>query len=330
MTQKNTIPIFFSIDEAYAPYLSTALMSLFEHTSKEKQYDIIIVYHKLTRTSQDKLKRIANDYPQVNMIFIEMQKNLIGIFDRKETRLKADIFTPTIYYRIFLPEMFPQYDKGVYLDSDIIVLEDIAELFNTNLNNNLLAACLDMSTIDNPVFRQYFIDAVGIKTDQYFNAGVLLMNFKQFRRKKIWDYFLHLLNTYNFDTVAMDQDYLNIVCNGKVKYLDISWNTMPTSKHYSEAHPKLIHYNLFFKPWHYDDTRYSEFYWEYANNSIFLDSILKEKKQFTEMILNGNEMSDDVRMKLLISRCKEIIKEKNTFKKVFSKTGANNHDYRWR
>lgn len=319
--KKKIIPVFFTVDERYAPYLSTALMSLVEHTSEEYQYDINIIYHELTRGSQKKLAKIADGYSQINMIFTEMQESLEGISDRKETRLKADCFTPTIYYRIFIPEMFPQYDKGIYLDSDIIVLEDVAKLFNTDLGDNLLAACLDMSTFNNPIFAKYFADAVGIGTDQYFNSGVLLMDFKKFRDEEFCEHFLYLLNTYDFDTVAPDQDYLNAMCRGRVKYLNIAWNVMPTSENHSHIQPKLIHYNLFFKPWHYDGTRYEEYYWEYANKSVFLKRVLKEKKQFEKKSAKGKEKTDDDRMVQILARCEEILEGEITFKKVFSKNG---------
>ena len=150
--KKKIIPVFFSVDENYAPYLSTALASLIEHTSDKYKYNLHVVYHDLSRRSQRKITKLGEGHDNVQIIMTEMQETLSGISDRKSTQLKADYFTPTIYYRIFLPEMFPQYSKGIYLDSDIIVNDDIAKLFNISLNNNLIAACVDMSTQGNPLF----------------------------------------------------------------------------------------------------------------------------------------------------------------------------------
>ena len=311
---RNLIPVFFTADERYAPYLSTALISLLEHTTKKYKYDINIIYHDITRRSLRKLEKLGEGYDNVNLIFTEMQETLEGISDRKSTRLKADCFTPTIYYRIFLPEMFPQYEKGIYLDSDVIVLEDVAKLYETDLGDNLLAACLDMSTFGNKLFTRYFRDAIGVGTDGYFNSGMLLMDFKKFRDEEFCEHFLYLLNTYDFDTVAPDQDYLNAMCKGRVKYLDISWNTMPTAENLSKEKLKLIHFNLFFKPWHYDGTRYEEYFWEYAAKSSFLKAIQREKATFGT---KGGK-TDDERLKQMSERVEEILESEVTFKKVFT------------
>jgi len=310
---RNLVPVFFTADERYAPYLSTALMSLIEHVSDKYVYDINVIYHDMSEASMQKLQKLNAGRANVNLIFTEMKQTLEGIYDRKETRLKGDCFTPTIYYRIFLPEMFPQYDKAIYLDSDIIVLEDIGKLFDVDLGDSLLAACLDMSTFGNKLYARYFREAVGVSTDEYFNSGVLLMNFKQFRDEEFCEHFLYLLNTYDFDTVAPDQDYLNAMCNKRVKYLDISWNTMPTSESLSKENIKIVHYNLFFKPWHYDGTRYEEYFWEYARKSSFLGEIEREKRDFAK---NGSK-SDEERVEMLDVRVKEILAGEVTFRKVF-------------
>ena len=312
--KKKIVPVFFSVDENYAPYLSTALASLIDHTSEKYQYNLHVVYHNLTRRSLRKLQKLNVGHEEnVNIIAIEMQETLSGISDRKSTQLKADYFTPTIYYRIFLPEMFPQYDKGLYLDSDIIVNDDVAKLFETDLKGNLIAACVDMSTQGNPLFCKYFDDAVGIQHDRYFNSGVLVIDFEKFREEEFCEHFLYLLNKYDFDTVAPDQDYLNAMCVGRVKYLDIAWNAMPTPDHHPMKDPKIVHYNLFFKPWHYDGTDYEELFWEYATHSAFYKTIEKEKKTFSKKSVKG----DEERLAQMTERVKEILKAEVTFKKIF-------------
>ena len=308
------VPVFFTADENYEPYLSTALASLVDHVSKKNDYDVNVIYHNMKRSTMRKLEKIGKDVDNVNIILTEMQETLTGISDRKETRLKADCFTPTIYYRLFLPEMFPQYDKGIYLDSDIIVLGDVAELYKKELGeNNILAACTDMSTQGNELFCKYFEDAVGVRHDKYFNSGVLLMDFKKFRDEEFCEHFFYMLNKYDFDTVAPDQDYLNALCKDRVMYLDYEWNTMPSGGFAHIEKPKIVHYNLFFKPWHYDGTEYEEYYWPYANKSAFIREIMREKKSFTRK----SKKSDEERLRQMSERVEEILKGEVTFKKIF-------------
>ena len=111
-----------------------------------------------------------------------------------------------------------------------------------------------------------------------------------------------------------DQDYLNAMCKGRVKYLDISWNTMPTSESLSKEKLKIVHYNLFFKPWHYDGTRYEEYFWEYANRSSFAKDIHNEKKNFAK----NNGKTDEERLNQMSQRVMEILESEITFKKVFN------------
>ncbi len=310
--KKLTVPVFFSADEKYAPYLGVAIKSLIDHTNKEYDYILHVVYHDMRKRTVRKIEDLAKERDNVKIVATEMKDQLHGISDRKETRLKGDYFTPTIYYRIFLPEMFQDYDKGIYLDSDIVVLGDVAELYKIDLEDNLIAACPDMSTYDNQLFGDYFEQVVGIKRRNYINSGVLLMDFKKFRDEEFVERFLYLLNTFDFDTVAPDQDYLNAMCYGRIKHLDLIWNAMPTPTQKRIRNPMIVHYNLFFKPWHYDGTMYEEHFWKYANESTFLKEIERAKKAFSRWDNKG----DEKRLQQMTDRVVEILRNEVTFKKV--------------
>lgn len=310
--KKITVPVFFSVDEKYAPYLGVAMASLIEHTNKEYNYEIHVVHNNTKKRTMRKIEKLANGYDNVKIILTEMKDKLSGISDRKETRLKGDYFTPTIYYRIFLPEMFPDYDKGIYLDSDIVVLGDVAELYKTELGDNLIGACSDISANNNQLFCEYFEKVVGVNSKKYINSGVLLMNFKKMRDEEFVERFLYLLNTYDFDTVAPDQDYLNSMCYGRILQLDQIWNAMPTPTQKFVRNPMIVHYNMFFKPWHYDGTMYEEHFWKYANESAFLKDIQREKKSFTRWDKKG----DEKRLQWMADRVTEILGNEMTFRTV--------------
>ena len=128
----------------------------------------------------------------------------------------------------------------------------------------------------------YYENAVGIARDEYINSGVLLMNLKKLREKSFTKHFLNLLNKYHFDTVAPDQDYLNVICHGNILYLEDVWDAMPTEGGKELANPKLIHYNLFQKPWCYDNIGYADYFWKYAKQSKFYDQILEYKKNYSK------------------------------------------------
>ena len=170
-----------------------------------------------------------------------------------------------------------------YLDSDIVILSDIAELYNTEMGDNLVAAAPDdvIQTIE--VFQEYAEKVVGVADyHNYFNAGILIMNLDAMRKFKFQEKFLYLLGAVKF-SVAQDQDYLNRLCKGRVKLLENTWDRMPIGGDVVERSKiHLIHYNLAFKPWHFEDILYKEYFWKYAQKTEYFNRILEIKENYTE------------------------------------------------
>lgn len=275
---KEEIPIFFAVDDNYIPFLGVALKSLIENASKEYKYAIKILY---TSVSGENIKKIMKNENEIfNIEFVNLSSQVEKIRDKLYTR---DYFSNTTYYRLLIPELYPQYSKVIYLDSDIIVLKDITKLYKTNIENKLLAAAPDdvIQTID--VFRNYAEKVVGVSNyENYFNAGILVMNLKELRDFKFKEKFMYLLSTTRF-SVAQDQDYLNRLCKGNIVLISKAWNKMPVSGDCVERSKiNLVHYNLAFKPWKFDNTLYQEYFWKYAKKTEFYNEILEIKSNYTE------------------------------------------------
>ncbi|MCC8064427.1 MAG: glycosyltransferase family 8 protein [Clostridiales bacterium] len=314
--KQDKIPIFFTVDESYAPYLDCAIRSMMENASKSHTYEIIVLHEDLTEESQKKLS--ADVKPPFQIRFLPMKDKLAGITDRAENRLRCDYFTLTIYFRLFIADLFPEYDKGVYLDSDIVVPGDISQLFQTELGDNIIAACADRSITPVPELVEYVEDAVGVPIDQYINSGILVMNLKKMREVGFSSHFLHLLQTYHFDCLAPDQDYFNAMCSGSIVYLDECWDAMPPEGGGTGAtleHPNLIHYNLFQKPWCYDDIPYEEYFWRYAKASPFYEDIVHHKENYSE----EQKVSDRTCLGNMVRKGPEVCKQPITFRKMGEK-----------
>ena len=276
------IPIFFTIDDGYAPYLHVALISLIENASEDRKYKIIVVYQELNKENRNNLAALVKNHQNFEIEFKYMKQSLDMITDRIENRLRSDYFTMTIYFRIFIPDMYPEYDKAIYIDSDIVVPGDISELYDTDMHNNLIGVVKDGSVNDVAELQRYMTESLGLKLGDYFNSGMLLMNMKELRNVKLAEHFLYLLNKYHFDCVAPDQDYLNSMCYGKIEYLDSCWDAMPNRNKPEIKNPKIIHYNLFDKPWCYDDIQYQDYFWKYARQSVYYDQIKAFKAAYTD------------------------------------------------
>lgn len=310
MINNKEIPIFFTIDNKYVPYISVAIKSMTQNASKDYNYKIIVLHQELTEDNMNNISSLATD--NFDIEFVYMKDGLDSITDRVENRLRCDYFTLTIYFRLFIPDMFPQYDKGIYIDSDIVVSGDISELYNIELGDNLVGACADKSVVDVPELAKYMEESIGVNKNQYVNSGVLLMNLKEMREKEFSKRFLTLLNKYHFDCIAPDQDYLNAICNGKILYLDDKWDAMPTEGKEELENPSIIHYNLFQKPWCYDNIQYEDYFWKYAKQTCYYDEIVEFKNNYSE----EQKQSDRECLNTLVKKGGMMPDKEITFKKV--------------
>ena len=310
MIYQKEIPVFFTIDNSYAPFLAAALSSAIKNCSPQRQYKAIILHQELTKENMEKLSLLATG--NFSIEFVEMKDGFEGITDRMSNRLRCDYFTLTIYFRLFIATMFPQYDKAIYIDSDVVVLGDLAELFDTDIGDNFIGACADKSVVDVPELARYMEEAVGVSRYEYINSGVLLMNLIALRENEFDKHFLNLLNTYHFDCIAPDQDYINAICNGKIHYLDEVWDAMPNDNAQPLSNAKLIHYNLFSKPWCYEGIQYGDYFWEYIKNTGYETDALEYKKNYSE----EQKQNDSKCLELLIKRGAEICEADITFLKI--------------
>ena len=310
----NTIPVFFASNDKYVPYLDVAISSIVENSSKENNYEIIVLKTDISEENQNKLLKHARDniaikFYDVNAILEPIKKQLPDMF----------YYTLAAYYRLFIETAFPQYDKAIYLDCDLVLMTDIAKLYNEDLGDNLVAAVFEQNTDRDPRFTNYVKDIIGIPPKTYFNSGVMLMNLKEFRNFKVQERFLNMLTTYNFDCLAPDQEYLNTICHGRVKYLPTGWN-----KHSFPEPPEgelnICHYALANKPWHYADTINGEHFWNYAKKSQFYNDILNEFNNFSE-----EDKKRDYQMFLnLLDSIEKIKTSERTIKKLwFDKINKN-------
>lgn len=308
---KITIPIFYAIDDGYAKFVAVSIKSLIMNANNNYNYDINVIYENLSEENAQKLKSLETD--NVKIILTEMNQNLSMITDKLGNRLREYTFTLTIFFRLFIPVMFPKYNKCIYVDADTVISDDISRLYNEDLGDNYLGCIVDKSTIDNEILASYFEEVVGIPRDKYINSGVLLMNSKKLRELKIDEKFLDLYTKYGFDVIAPDQDYINSMCYGHIKYLSDIYDAMPNPNNKEVENPVIIHYNLFLKPWQYEDVQYYDYFWKYAKSTPFYDEILEIKNSYTD----EDRKKDSEWMDLMVSRAESLVGTQNTLKNVF-------------
>lgn len=303
------IPIFFSTDDNYIPYLDTAVASLIDNASMEYSYRIVVLNTGLSAENVELVKR--NQRPGFTIDFVDISKELGGIKAKFKNVYHFSIVT---YYRLFIASLFPQYDKIVYLDCDLIVLGDISELYNMEMGDNILGGAPERFVQTTAEFRKYARVAVGVDPDGYINAGVLLMNLKAFRENGIEEKFVKLITEFDFDLLDPDQAYLNYLCDGRIMPLENGWNKEPLPED-CDGKKNIVHYALYKKPWQYDDVIDGEYFWRYADASPFYQAICQRKESFSD----EDRAKKDEMAREILTHAIEIVKSDETFAKKLVK-----------
>lgn len=250
MISEKTVHIACAVDNKYAPYLGAMLASLMDHRSKDVQINIYLLYRELDKQALNKYKKILNSETTA-LIPKRLETKVYESF------IKSFYFTEATYYRISLPEILPDLDKVIYLDSDMIIKDDICKLFEVDLGDKYLAA------VQNPHFDRHK-DLGMHEGSLYFNSGVMVLNTKLMRQynkhQELLDYI-----TNNADKILwLDQDALNAIFCDQWLILPPAWNSQTkfyqmTHKDtgYSEAafndalhNPSIVHFTTKSKPWH--------------------------------------------------------------------------------
>ena len=277
MNSKPEVPVFFATDDNYAPFLAVTFKSILDNASKDFSYKFYVLTTNLSSSYEKRIKEFESEDVKIEFIFL------------KETieKIKAkfhlrDYYSIETYYRFFIANMFPQYDKVLYCDCDVIVLGDIAELYNHNIDKYLVGACPEEVMTEVKIFGDYVEQALDVDCEKYFNAGVMLMNLKAFREENIEEKFFDMLQKYTF-RVTQDEDYLNVLCKGKVKLFHLGWNkTAFKNDKFDDKDLRLIHYKIHWKPWHYDGVLYENHFWDYAKQTSFYEEILNKKLSYSD------------------------------------------------
>jgi lipopolysaccharide biosynthesis glycosyltransferase len=306
-TSKEIIPIFFAVDDFYSPYLCVSLESLIENGSDQYHYDINILIEELSEENKQNILEMQRD--NLTISFVSVAEKLRAICRKLHLR---DYYTKATYYRFFIPELFPDLSKGLYLDCDIVITTDIAELYHTELGDNYIAAIPEEFITDVEVFGIYSEKVLGVPRQEYFNAGILVMNLDIMRRDNLQAQFAELLEKVIY-RVAQDQDYLNVICYGKTVILDKTWNRTPMPYADRSVTPKIAHYKINFKPWKFDGIPFGELFWQYAENTPHYNRLWDAKENYGE----ENKLRDKKQYEQLVRLALSEIDEKEREQEIF-------------
>jgi len=271
------IPIFYACDDTFVKYTVVSLSSMIHNASPAYRYHVYVLHTNITEESKKMVYALQNEHFEIS--FEDVTEYLMSIADKLPIR---DYYSKTTYFRMFIAEMFPEYDKAIYIDSDTIVQGDISRLYMTDIKDAYVGACHEQAMVQVDEYGTYCERVVGVSRYNFFNAGIILIGCEQFRLHFVLDKFIQYLHTYNF-VVTQDEDYLNLICKDHVYWLDQRWNTEIFGEiPYPIEEAYILHYIMVSKPWHYADCRHGDIFWRYAERTEVYGALCEELAGYTD------------------------------------------------
>ena len=169
---------------------------------------------------------------------------------------------------------------------------------------------IDPKVTNIPEFRDYVDNDLNVPHTEYVNSGVQVMDLKKMRKEKYVQKMVDMIRKYDADLVAPDQDYLNVIFRGKIKPLDPKWNSEPSKDLPKDT--KLVHFNLFNKPWHYENVPCEELFWDAAKGTGFLGDLRRQQASFDKQ----KQKEDHAKVEALIKKSARLAKVKEPVMKL--------------
>lgn len=242
MAKAEAMHIFFALNDSYSRHCCTAMVSILENNGCTP-----IHFHLLTNGISDdnrhKLGQLTSRYANAS---IDVRMIDDDIFD--SLPVSINYISRQTYYRYAIAELYPDLDKAIYLDCDIVVKGSLSGLWATNLDGCLCAGVRDL-WIDNIHYKP----EIGFSLDElYINAGVLLLNLELMRQECTFAALCQTTLRPPCNIRFQDQDAINIVCRGRIKGLPAIYNFTSEDllRHPDAADGAIIvHYTGERKPW---------------------------------------------------------------------------------
>lgn len=290
--QDNYATIAFSSSNYFIPYLTVALNSLVANADKNTNYDIFVFTKDASEQNQKYVKEFITR-ENVSVRFI----NVVEYFNQINLPINGHISVET-YFRFIMPPCLKNFERFLYLDADILIMDDINKLYSIDMQGKPIAAtdeCMLTASINSrdgqKEYYEYVKDRLGLDDiERYFQAGVMLFDIKLFNEGGCSETLINMVR--NFKYHILDQDALNEFYKTNYHWFGNEWNWQPLQKHMKElgylknmnpnirnkylaiTDPKIIHYSDANKPWFDPCEDKAVEWWAYAKNTPFYEVIL--------------------------------------------------------
>ncbi len=278
-----TSPIVLcAADENYVKPLAVTLYSAASNLADGHQLQVVLLDGGISESSWAALRETLVGLPiSVQVIRPDL--------DQVSDLMTSHHISHAAYLRLLASKLLPEYvERVVYLDSDLLVLDDVTKLWQMELGDAYCAAAIDIACpfVD---AREHFAVAEDAIADfgsvpyvaaispianwrelgidgsaAYFNSGVMVLNLERWRQDDISRKLFECLRENREHVWCWDQYALNVVFSGKWIPLEPKWNQGMHVHEYPGPeqcpidaeqfskmcnNPSIVHYTTEYKPW---------------------------------------------------------------------------------
>ncbi|WP_340106942.1 glycosyltransferase family 8 protein [Rhodohalobacter sp. 8-1] len=267
--------VLLSADDNYIQHASVTIRSVLANASSPEKLSIKLISDNISNRNIHKLEESLSDFESVlNLDVIEIQEQQVRRFNPK-----TDYLSSAIYHRIYAGQFLNGYSgKVVYLDSDVIVREDIIKLFQVDLGDYSIGAVRNDGL--------YHQESLGMPKDKvFFNSGILLIDLNKWREREILPKLEAFISENNDSLKYPDQCAMNAILYDDWYSLDPKWNmhryfflnpTHSELKRYSLPKriksPAIVHFTTRDKPWFFMCSHpFKKEYYKYLKKTAWAD-----------------------------------------------------------
>lgn len=240
------IHIGYGLDNNYCRCTASSIVSFFQN-NPNKNFTFHLLTETLSKENQKSFEILAKSL-QTNIIIYEIN---ISFMEKLNLPITSS-WTLPMYFRFILPFILSTENKLIYIDSDIICLNNAQELFDLELTGeNIIEAVAEHPSSD-ILERCHSLDLINHK---YFNSGVLIINIPKWNKYNVFSKLIsHLKKTPEKFTYP-DQDALNLILSNKVQYIDEKYNFLNyiyrdlNKNNINFSNIILLHFAIHPKPW---------------------------------------------------------------------------------
>lgn len=317
--ENNNVAVAMAVNDKFVPYLAVLLNSIIANSSINYNYDVFVLSDDITFESCEKLQALIGDRNNYFIRFIDPSP----LIKNYHFHVRS-FWSIQTYYRLVLPEILTNYEKVLYLDSDMVVCDDISKIYQEDISDYLVGACIDVDTAGlyngyDSTKKKYMDKVINLDDPyKYFQAGTILFNLQRIREKINTTELLELATSRKWQ--LLDQDVLNVVCKNEVKYLDLRWNVMVDMEcirvseifsyspswmveEYKNARRNvgIIHYAGPEKPWNNPKMDMADSFYHYLKDTPFQKVVIANS--VNDKLISNREKTKQVVKKIYNSIC---------------------------